>query len=119
MATTPEGKVKQIIRDLLAEYDGMYAYWPVPSGFGKRTIDVLGCYRGLFFAIEAKRDGKQPTLLQVGTINDIEKAMGKTFVIAGEGSPVLGELRAWLDKATRDIYNDPHLTRDPVARRPI
>lgn len=119
MADTPEGKVKSTLRKLLAEYDGMYAYWPVPSGFGKRTIDVLGCYRGRFFAVEAKAEGKKPTLLQVGTINEIDYAMGMTFTIIGVASPVFGELRAWLDRTTKEIPHDPHLTPDPVQRRPI
>ena len=55
MASTPEGRVKDAIRDVLAEYgEEMWTYWPVPSGYGRKTIDVLGCYRGSFFGIEAK-----------------------------------------------------------------
>lgn len=117
--TTPEGRVKVKVRELLAQYDGMYLYWPVPGGFGNTTLDCLGCYRMLFFSIETKRPKNKPTLRQMNEIHNIERAMGKTFVIIGEDSPVFDELRAWLDMVTKAVPYDPHLTPDPVARRTI
>jgi hypothetical protein len=97
----------------------MYSYWPVPSGFGRTNIDVLGCYRGRFFGIEVKADGKKPTLKQTGELQSMAKAMGKTFVVIGENSPVLGEIESWLNQLTETIHDDHHLPQDTVRRRPI
>lgn len=115
--STPEAKTKSKVRQLLDEYAGVYAYWPVPTGYGKTTLDVLGCYRGRFFTIETKAPHKKPTGRQMSEIHNIERAMGKSFVIAGEDSPVLEELRAWLDHLTETIPDDVHLSSDPVSRR--
>lgn len=116
---TPEGIVKAKVRKLLQQYDGMYSYWPVPSGYGRTTIDIIGCYRGRFFAVETKAPGKKPTLRQTGELRDMERAMGRTFVIAGPNDIVLDELREWLDELTGTINDDPHLSPDQVRRRPI
>jgi len=117
--TTPENLVKAKTRQVLAEYDGLYTHWPVPAGFGKRTIDCLACYRGRFFGIETKAPGKKPTLNQVKTIRDIELAMGRVFVIDDVRSPVLDELREWLDGLKDGIQDDHRISPDQVARRPI
>ena len=118
--TTPEGKTKQAVRAVLDRYDGMYTYMPVPFGYGKTTLDILGCYRGRFFSIETKAAGKKPTLRQTGELTAIGRAMGKTFVIAGPDDPRMEELIAWLDEVTRDIpYDDTHIPPDEVHRRPI
>jgi len=97
----------------------MYSYWPVPGGFGRTTVDVLGCFRGRFFAIEVKRDGKKPTLLQTQELSNMEAAMGKTFVIAGEDDPRLMRLEEWLNELADTIDDDPHFTLDEVRRRTI
>ena len=116
---TPEGRVKEKLRRLLNGYTGVYTYWPVPMGYGRTTLDVLGCYRGQFFSVETKADGKKPTLRQTTELEGIEAAMGRSFVIAGTDSPVFEELRAWLDVLTLVIPNDPHISPDTVDRRPI
>lgn len=118
-AATPEGRVKNRVREVLSRYPSMYTYWPVPSGFGRTTIDVLGCYRGRFFAVEVKADGKKPTLKQATEMQTMELAMGRTFVVAGVNDPALDELVEWLDELTLGIPYDPHLSPDPVNRRPI
>lgn len=117
--TTPEGLTKDKVRKILAQYDGMYSYWPVPSGYGRTTIDVIGCYRGQFFAIETKAPGKKPTLRQTGELQGMERAMGKTFVVVGPNDIVLDELREWLDDLTETIHDNPHISPDTVRRRPI
>lgn len=117
--TTPEGLVKAELRRILKEYTGIFTYWPVPMGFGSTTLDVLGCYRGRFFSVETKAPKKKPTLRQAGRLNEIEEAMGRTFVIAGINSPVFGELRIWLDQLTNTVPYEPYLTPDAVKRRPI
>ena len=116
---TPEGRVKAKLRRILSAYASLYTYWPVPTGYGTTTLDVLGCYRGRFFSVETKADGKKPTLRQVGELQNIERAMGRSFVIIGTESLVFDELRQWLNALTEAIPDDPHLTPDPVRRTPI
>lgn len=117
--STPEGRVKAKVRDLLRQYKGMYLYMPVPGGFGQTTLDFLGCYRGRFFCIETKAPDKKPTLRQMAQLREIDSAMGRTFIIAGVASPVIEELREWLDQLTETVNDHPHLTPDPVSRHPI
>lgn len=116
---TPEGRVKAKVRQLLSSYQGLYQHWPVPGGYGRSTIDVLGCYRGRFFGVEAKAAGKKPTLRQEKMLEDMQLAMGRTFVIAGVDSPAFGELRAWLDKLTETIDDHSYLTPTQVRRRTL
>ena len=54
---TPEGEVKKHIRAFL-EYIGAFVFMPVTSGLGAQAVDFLGCWRGFFFAIEAKAPGQ-------------------------------------------------------------
>lgn len=115
--TTPEGHTKKKLRDILARYDGMYTYWPVPSGYGKTTVDCLGCYRGRFFIVETKAEGKKPTLRQTGELQNAERAMGKAFVMAGPQDPAFESLIRWLDELTMTVPYDPHISPDQVRRR--
>lgn len=96
MATTPEGKVKRRVSDLLKATPGLYYWMPVPAGFGESTLDYVGCYRGLFFAIETKKPGGKPTSRQQQIIAAIERAGGKTFVIDGDTT----ELEQWIRATT-------------------
>ena len=56
---TPEGKVKAEIKKVLADYNCWY-FMPMMNGYGRSGIpDFVGCYKGQFFAVEAKaQDGK-------------------------------------------------------------
>lgn len=116
---TPEGRTKARLRRILDEYVGIYTYWPVPTGYGNTTLDVLGCYRGRFFSVETKAEGKKPTLRQTVEIRNIELAMGRAFVIAGVDSPVFDDLRQWLAEQTEATPYDPNLTQDTVSRHPV
>ena len=117
---TPEGRVKARVRQVLSEYGSqLYSYWPVPSGFGRTTVDVLGCYRGYFFAIEVKARGKKPTLRQTQVLGSMESAMGKTFIVDRIDSPVIDDLRQWLDTLGATINDDPHITPDKTRRRAV
>jgi hypothetical protein len=117
---TPEGEVKAKVRKLLASYEqGMFTYWPVPSGYGRTTLDVLGCYRGQFFAVETKADGKKPTLRQTEALKDIGNAMGKTFVLVGVDDPRFNDLVEWLDGVTGLVPHAPQVQEDTVKRKPI
>jgi hypothetical protein len=82
MVTTPEGRIKNKINKLLDSYDGrIYKHMPVPSGYGKATIDYLLCFDGLFIGVEAKAPGEKPTPRQNDVLADIRAAGGSTFVI--------------------------------------
>lgn len=97
---TPEGKVKDKVRKVLQAYSGMWTYWPVSMGMGRKTVDLLACYRGRFFAIETKAPGKTPTLLQTAELRRVSEAGGESFVIASTDDPELDRLTAWLDSLT-------------------
>lgn len=93
--TTPEGKVKAKVSSLLKTYDTLFYTMPVPSGFGESTLDYIGCYKSLFFAIETKKPGGKPSPRQKQTIHLMELAGARVFVIDGDVS----ELKSWLDEA--------------------
>jgi hypothetical protein len=94
MASTPEGNIKKKIKKLLDNTVGLYYEMPVPSGYGKSGLDYHGCFRGKYFAIEAKAPKKEPTKLQWDKINAIEAAGGVAFVISDDRGVQL--LDAWL-----------------------
>ena len=94
---TPEGKVKKKISDYLRRVDGLWYNMPVPGGYGVSTLDYLGCYRGRFFAIEAKAAGKKPTDRQRIMMEDIEYAGGKCFVVDSDD---LTDLKTWIEELT-------------------
>lgn len=100
---TPEGRVKRRISAYLRHLKA-YGVWydmPVPGGWGKSTLDYYGCYRGRFFAIEAKRPGETPTDRQQAIIADLVQAGAAVFVI---DDPDVGipQLRAWVDAIDAD-----------------
>jgi hypothetical protein len=59
---------------------GCYWHMHVPVGYGRTTIDYLGCYRGHFFGIETKSKGKTTTCMQDKIIKEIEAAGGAAWV---------------------------------------
>jgi hypothetical protein len=81
---TPEGKIKARLKLMLSVFedqDGLYQYWPVPSGYGPSTLDCLVCFYGVFIAIETKALGGKPTPRQEYCIGQITAAGGKAYVI--------------------------------------
>ena len=103
--TTPEGQVKNAIKKEL-DHLGCYYFMPVQTGLGKRTLDFLVCFRGLFYGIEAKRPGEKPTALQEKCIRDIRKAGGDCIVI--DSVQLTAHLPRWLashSAATLDEKN--------------
>jgi hypothetical protein len=104
---TPEGRVKSKIKQLLdPRKPNIYYDMPVPSGYGKSTLDFIGWYYGEAFAIEAKREKKTPTDRQEGTREDMEKAGAKVFVIAGEAPEQFLDLIVWLQVVYLRHKND-------------
>jgi hypothetical protein len=70
-AVTPEGRIKREVDRLLERMQSVNlaapdVWWfkPVQSGFGKRALDYVGCFKGRFFAIETKAPGEELTRFQ-------------------------------------------------------
>lgn len=90
---TPEGNVKDDVKFVLGIYGAWY-WMAVKMIFGKSGLpDFIGCYRGLFFAVETKAKNGKPTALQTIVLTAIAKAGGKTFITNEHN---LAELEAWL-----------------------
>lgn len=96
MATTPEGKIKKMVKAVLDRPD-VYLFMPVQNGFGAVTLDFLGSHKGRFFAIETKAPGKKPTALQELTISRMEAGGAKVFVVKGQNE--ITALVEWLDQS--------------------
>jgi hypothetical protein len=92
MATTPEGRVKKKVTDMLKKHKVWY-YMPVSGGFGSHGIpDFVGCVRGRFIGIECKADAnKKLTPLQMAVRNEIENAFGLYFVVYDDASLTVAE----------------------------
>jgi len=105
---TPENQTKRLIYNLLAKYDIQSAAkagtftkadgWWYPAVQGPMSIrgipDIVGTYKGLFFAVEAKAPGKTPTGFQALQIEAIKSSGGAVFVV--DGSESLGFFEEWL-----------------------
>jgi hypothetical protein len=92
-----ERDTKRAINEVLGKYKpAVYWYMPVPTGYGRSTLDYLGVVRGHGFAVEAKAPGKKPKPRQNMIIDEIRAAGGKVFVIDSPYSPELEELNDWL-----------------------
>jgi hypothetical protein len=76
---TAESLVKKEIKKGLAEM-GIYYFMPVQSGYGKRTVDFICCYKGRFIAIEAKAGANRTSKFQDATLAEIENAGGIAIV---------------------------------------
>ena len=59
---TPEGEVKDDVKNLLEQYEphGLWWYMPVSCGYGKHGIpDFIICFVGQFIAVETKRRSRK------------------------------------------------------------
>ena len=92
---TPEGRVKDVVDKLLRKHH-VYFEKPVTGGYGRNTLDYIGCSKGRYFAIETKPPGKEPTQLQAYVAGQMRDAGGVTFVVIGDQG--LQELEEWLSR---------------------
>jgi len=84
MAATPEKKVKDKVKALLAS-EGVYFFMPATHGFGRSGVpDIVACVNGLFLAIETKAGTNKPTALQVREIETIRRNNGVAVVVNEE-----------------------------------
>jgi Holliday junction resolvase len=93
VAQTPEVKVKrQVVAQLKAL--GAYFFYPVTGGYGSSGVpDIVGCYKGKFFAIECKAGKNKPTALQQKNINEITTQGGAAWVVNEDN---MNGVTAWL-----------------------
>jgi hypothetical protein len=100
MGRTPEGKVKDMVKKVLEEFEGdlqpyivngneymvraLYSFWPVPSGFGASSLDCIVSYYGRAIYIEVKAANKKPTPRQELTIAQANQSGALVYVIDGE-----------------------------------
>lgn len=81
MARTPEGKVKARVAAQLKAL-GCYYFYPVTGGYGASGVpDIIGCYKGRFFAIECKAGKNKTTALQDKNIDAIRAQGGLAMVV--------------------------------------
>ena len=81
---TPEAKVKKRVVQQLKLLDAYYFY-PVTGGYGRSGVpDIIGCYKGKFFAIECKAGTNKPTPLQALNLEQIMLTGGIALVINEE-----------------------------------
>jgi hypothetical protein len=96
----PEAQEKDAIRKYLrgggAGNPMIWFFSPYMAGFGAGGVpDIVGCYKfkGLF-AIEVKREGKEPTPIQYRRMAEVEAAGGKAFW--GASAKVISEFEDWI-----------------------
>jgi len=93
MASTPEAKVKAKVRTILKQYDA-YHFMPATGGYGTSGVpDIVGCYRGCFFAIECKAGKNTTTPLQELALSKIRQAGGWAIVV---NETNINEVTEWL-----------------------
>lgn len=84
MAMTPEARVKAQCRKVLDTH-GAYYFFPATGGFGRSGVpDIIGSYKGRFFAIECKAGKGTVTMLQEREIRRINESGAKAIVVNEE-----------------------------------
>jgi predicted nucleic acid-binding Zn ribbon protein len=100
---TPEGKVKDEVRDVL-RMRMIWYYMPVQMGYGVGGIpDFICCWRGIFMGIECKAPGKRRTVtpLQRQCHSEIRSHGGRVVVVESGA-----EFAAWMDLLEDSIVPD-------------
>lgn len=103
MAMTPEKKVKKRVVDELKKLGSdLYYFFPMTGGYGRSGVpDIIGCYRGMFFAIECKAGKNTTTALQDREIEAIRTAEGFALIVnednAADVALQIGLAWAWPD----------------------
>ena len=103
MAMTPEKKVKKkVVEELKKLGPELYYFFPMTGGYGRSGVpDIIGCYRGMFFAIECKAGKNTTTALQDREIEAIRTAKGLVLIVNEENvsnvALQIGIIWAWPD----------------------
>lgn len=92
----------EVVRRMMATLNALPGVYCLRTHGGafqqKGTPDIIGCARGRFFAIEAKRSARQkPEPAQQYNLKKFRQAYGKTFV---SHDPQVQEVVAWIQSLT-------------------
>jgi len=106
MAMTPEAKVKKKVADQL-KFLGAYYFYPVTGGYGRSGVpDIVGCYRGNFFAFECKSGKNKHTALQDKNLTDINVAGGIACVVNEENMMDIEKILKGIETDSRQLEFD-------------
>jgi hypothetical protein len=95
MAMTPEKAVKAKVVKQLKTLDTYY-FFPATGGYGRSGVpDIVGCYKGYFFAVECKAGKNTTTPLQDKEIAAIHKAGGWAIVVNEQN---VDSVTKWLEE---------------------
>jgi len=98
---TPEKKVKNEVVKVLKTF-GAYYFYPVTGGYGASGVpDIVGCYKGKFFAIECKAGKGTTTALQERNIAQIVAQGGLAIVVNENNIPDVDKLMIEIDMGER------------------
>ena len=98
---TPEKKVKTKVVSILKGF-GAYYFYPVTGGYGASGVpDIVGCYKGNFFAIECKAGKGKTTALQEKNIAQIIAQGGVAIVVNEDNIPDVDKLMIEIDMGER------------------
>ena len=100
MASTPEKKVKEKIKQILKARGAVYCM-PMGTGYGSAGVsDFIVCYKGYFIAIEAKAGKGTTTALQDKWLAEVSEAGGISIVINEGNIDEVGFLLDSIDDLT-------------------
>jgi hypothetical protein len=92
MAQTPEVKVKAKVKKVLDSY-GAYYFMPIGGPYTRAGVpDIVGSYRGKFFAIECKAGKGKPTALQFKEMIAINDSGARAIVVNEENMDDVAKL---------------------------
>jgi Holliday junction resolvase len=81
MAQTPEAKVKAKVKKVLDTH-GAYYFMPIGGPYSRAGVpDIVGSYKGKFFAIECKAGKGKPTALQLKEMIAINDSGARAIVV--------------------------------------
>jgi hypothetical protein len=71
-----ESDLKRKVERYLKKEHPEFFWWKTSDRYTHGIPDIIGCYKGLFVALELKVGKNKPTELQKYYINGIDRAMG-------------------------------------------
>ena len=96
---TPEKKVKTKVVAILKTF-GAYYFYPVTGGYGASGVpDIVGCYKGNFFAVECKAGKGKTTALQEKNIAQIKATGGLAIVVNEDNIEDVGNLMRQIERS--------------------
>jgi hypothetical protein len=97
---TPEKKVKDKVKKLLAEY-GIYFFMPATGGYGRSGVpDIVACFKSKFIGIECKANGGKPTALQEKNLMNIVGVGGFAILVDESGIDTLRNILEQIKDST-------------------